>query len=233
MFFLQVYTDLSLGVSSIYLIYFIWPTYLYTFCFNYCIKEKAKMKIGVKVGDLMTRDLITVDSDANLVDCSRKMSERNVGLLIVKEKSRLVGMLTEKEIIWALTKKNNLSRVRAGDVMLRKLTTIKPSRDVYDALLRMKKHNVRWLPITIRKNVIGLITINDILKVEPALFEIALGNFKVKEMEDKMRRREKSLSGEMAWTAEGECAECGAFGLLYRVNQGHLCENCFEGMDEE
>ncbi len=190
------------------------------------------MKIGVKVGDLMTRDLISVDANSSLVECSRRMSEKNVGLLIVKDHNRLAGMLTEKEIIWALTKKNNLGRVRAGDVMLRKLTTIKPSRDVYDALLRMKKHNVRWLPITIRKNVVGLITINDILKVEPALFEIAMGNFKVKEMEDKMRRKDRSLSGE-TWTAEGECTGCGAYGLLYRMNRGHVCEGCLESEDHE
>ena len=189
------------------------------------------MKIGVKVGDLMTRELIAVDSNSSLVECSRRMSEKNVGLLIVKDKNRLAGMLTEKEIIWALTKKNNLSRVRAGDVMLRKLTTIKPSRDVYDALLRMKKHNVRWLPITIRKNVIGLITINDILKVEPALFEIAMGNFRVKEIEDKIKRKDRSLSGD-TWTSEGECTDCGASGLLYRTRAGHFCESCIESDDD-
>jgi len=117
--------------------------------------------------------------------------------------------------------------------MLRKLTTIKPSRDVYDALLRMRKHNVRWLPITIRKNVVGLITINDILKVEPALFEIAMGNFKVKEMDDKVKRKDKSLSGEDNWTSEGECSDCGAFGLLYKAKDGHFCESCMNPDSEE
>ena len=184
------------------------------------------MKIGVKVGDLMTRNLISVDKNASLVECSREMASKNVGLLIVKDKSKLMGMLTEKEIIWALTKKSDLSRIRAGDVMLRKLTTIKPSRDIYDALLRMKNHNVRWLPITIRKNVIGLITINDILRVEPALFEIALGNMRVKEFDDKLRRKDMTLSKGESWASEGECPECGAFGLLYRTNRSHLCENC-------
>lgn len=190
------------------------------------------MKIGVKVGDLMTRELISVDRSASLVECSREMAQKNVGLLIVKDKSKLVGMLTEKEIIWALTKKNDLSRIKAGDVMLRKLTTIKPSRDIYDALLRMKNHNVRWLPITIRKNVIGLITINDILRVEPALFEIALGNMRVKEFDDKLRRKDMTLTKGESWASEGECPECGAFGLLYRTNRSHLCEGCSDN-DEE
>ncbi|MBU2522881.1 MAG: CBS domain-containing protein [Nanoarchaeota archaeon] len=189
------------------------------------------MKIGVKVGDLMTRELISVDKTASLVECSREMASKNVGLLIVRDKKKLIGMLTEKEIIWALTKKNDLSRVRAGDVMLRKLTTIKPSRDIYDALLRMKNHNVRWLPITIRKNVIGLITINDILRVEPALFEIAMGNMRVKEHDDKIRRRNTTLSSGESWASEGECPECGAFGLLYRTNKSHICESCFSDED--
>jgi len=191
------------------------------------------MKIGVKVGDLMTRDLISVDKNTSLVDCSREMAQKNVGLLIVKDKSKLMGMLTEKEIIWALTKKSDLSRVRAGDVMLRKLTTIKPSRDIYDALLRMRNHNVRWLPITIRKNVVGLITINDILRIEPALFEIALGNVRVKEHDDKLRRKDLMLSKGESWASEGECPGCGAFGLLYRTNKSHLCEACSDEEDIE
>jgi len=191
------------------------------------------MKIGVKVGDLMTRDLISVDRNTSLVECSREMAGKNVGLLIVTDKKKLIGMLTEKEIIWALTKKSDLARVKAGDVMLRKLTTIKPSRDIYDALLRMRNHNVRWLPITIRKNVVGLITINDILRVEPALFEIALGNMRVKEHEDKLRRKEITLSKGESWASEGECPECGAFGLLYRTNKNHVCESCFEEEDVE
>jgi len=192
------------------------------------------MKIGVKVGDLMTRNLISVDRNTSLVNCSREMAEKNVGLLIVKDRNKLMGMLTEKEIIWALTKKSDLSRIKAGDVMLRKLTTIKPSRDVYDALLRMKNHNVRWLPITIRKNVVGLITINDILRVEPALFEIAMGNMRVKEHEDKIRRKNSTMSNGESWASEGECPGCGAFGLLYRTNKSHLCEGCSgEEKDDE
>jgi CBS domain-containing protein len=186
------------------------------------------MKIGVKIGDLMTRELVAVSPSSNLVDCAKEMSRKNVGLLVVKDKAKLMGMLTEKEIIWALTKKADLKRIKASDVMLRKLTTIKPSRDVYDALLRMKKHNVRWLPITIRKNVVGLVTINDILKVEPALFEIAIGNFKVKELEEKMKRKTKSLDGE-SWAKEGECDQCGAVGMLYDSEGVMACEACLEG----
>jgi len=52
------------------------------------------MKIGVKVGDLMTRELISVDMNSSIVECSRRMSEKNVGLLVVKDRSKLVGMLT-------------------------------------------------------------------------------------------------------------------------------------------
>ncbi len=183
------------------------------------------MKIGIKVGDVMTRDIISVNPSADLVKCAQEMYKQNVGLLIVKNKNQIMGMLTEKEIIWALTKKQDLKRIKAKDIMLRKLTTIKPSRDIYDALLRMKKNNIRWLPITIKKNIVGLLTINDILKVEPALFEIVHGNFKIKELEDKISRKSRSLNGE-SWTSEGECEKCKAIGLLYDTEEGLLCENC-------
>jgi len=184
------------------------------------------MKIGIKVGDVMTRQLVSVTPSENVIDCAQKMAGKDVGIVIVKKGGKLRGVLTEKDVIWALTKKGDLRKVRAEDIMLRKISTIKPSRDIYEALVRMKKQNTRWLPITVNGRVIGILTINDILRIEPGLFDIVRGNMTIKEAEDKFRRADAVAAGKEAWMDEGECEKCGAFDLLHHLEGERICESC-------
>ncbi len=184
------------------------------------------MKIGIKVGDVMTRQLIAVTPSENVIDCAKKMASKDVGIIIVKKGNKLTGVLTEKDVIWALTKKGNLKNVKAGDIMLRKINTIKPSRDIYEALLRMKKQNTKWLPITVNGRVIGILTINDILRIEPGLFELVRGNMNIKEAGEKLRRRDDAELGKEGWSDEGECDRCEAFDLLYHLEGERICEGC-------
>jgi signal-transduction protein with cAMP-binding, CBS, and nucleotidyltransferase domain len=128
------------------------------------------MQIGIKVGDIMTRELVSVSPNKTIGDCARLMSKEDIGTVLIEEKGKLKGALTEKDILWALTKKQNIHHIKVSDIMLRKVSTIKPSKDIFDALLRMKAQKVAWLPVTVRGNVIGMLTINDILKIEPSLF---------------------------------------------------------------
>ncbi|MFH1521458.1 MAG: CBS domain-containing protein, partial [archaeon] len=64
------------------------------------------MKIGMKIGDLMTRDFTHVSPNMNLRDCAKMMIKKRVGSLIIKEGDILKGILTEKDIVWAISKKS-------------------------------------------------------------------------------------------------------------------------------
>jgi CBS domain-containing protein len=186
------------------------------------------MEIGIKVGDIMTRNVVSVKPMSTVTECARSMFKKDVGLVIVKDEQRLKGVVTEKDIIWALTKKHDLSNVKVKDIMLRKITTIKPSRDIYEALVRMKTGKLRWLPVTVNGNVIGILTIKDILRIEPGLFDIAVGNMQIKEESEKLQRKQDILEGKSPTLGDGECDECGIFAPLKDTNGLLLCEDCGE-----
>ena len=194
-----------------------------------------KMKIGIKVGDVMTRRFVSVSPDTNIIECARIMRKNKVGSLVVKEDKKLVGLLTEGEIINAIGKKKDLSKIRALNIMIKNPETVKPEVDMYDSLVIMKKRRIRWLPVVANKAVIGVLTLKDILRIEPSLFDILADEIEIKEEAEKLRtlkegKKEKTKREELAsaaeWEKEGECEECGAFGALFNVDGALLCEDC-------
>jgi len=151
------------------------------------------MKIGVKVGDVMTRDFVSAKPDISVLKAIKLMVKKRVGSLILEENNLLKGILTEKDIMWALSKKSrkDLEKVKASEIYSKKITTIKPSADIYDAMRLMKKAKFRRLPVLIKKRVIGLLTMKDILRIQPELFEIAKENYTIREEAEKLERIKK------------------------------------------
>ena len=186
---------------------------------------KSKMRTGVKAGDLMTRNFIWVTPETDLRRCAKTMIKKRVGSLIIKEGTELKGILTEKDILWAVFKKSKkgLKDILAKDLMKRKVVTIKPSDDIVDALHRMKKKKVRRFPVVEQGKIIGMLTLNDILKIDPGLFELIAETVKIKEQTAKLKKG--PIRGPRK---QGRCEECGEFDLLYRDDGAWICEACYE-----
>ena len=130
--------------------------------------------------------------------------------------------------MWTVSKKHtkkDLSKIKAIDVCTRKITTIKPSADIYDAICLMKKAKFRRLPVTVKKRVIGYLTLKDILRIEPELFEIAKENYTIKEESEKLKRIKSNGTSK-----QGICEECGNFDILSNIDSRLICESCKDEM---
>ncbi len=184
------------------------------------------MDTGIKVGDIMTRNLVFVTPDTDLITCVKTMSKKRIGNLLIKDKdsNKLKGILTEKDIVWAVAKKSKkgLKDVLVKDLMRKKVVTIKPSADVTEALKRLKKKKVRRLPVVENGKLIGMITDKDILRIDPGLFQMIAQTLKIREETDKLKRREVGSN-----RREGICEECGEYDVLNNDGAQSICENCF------
>ena len=181
------------------------------------------METGLKVGDLMTRNFVWVKPEVDLRECAKLMVKKRVGSLLVVEKERLRGILTEKDIVWAVVKKSkaNLSDVLAKDLMKRKVVTIRPSADITDAVAKLKKKKIRRLPVVEKGKLIGLLTMKDILRIDPGLFEMIAETLKIKEETSKLNRKSIDASRKL-----GVCEGCGVYDILYDDDQW-ICESCY------
>jgi len=182
------------------------------------------MDTGVKVGDLMTRNFIFTNSEANLLECTRLMVKKRVGSLLIKDSDKLKGFLTRKDILWAIVKKSksDLKNIKVKDLMKRKIVTIRPSEDITEAMRRFKRKKVRRLPVVEKGKLIGLLTMKDVLKIDPGLFQMIAETIKIKEETEKLNR-----SNIVAPRKQGICEECGEYEILYHDEAQWLCENCY------
>lgn len=190
---------------------------------------KNNINLGIQVGDIMTRNFVSTVPEIPVLTAVKLMVKNRVGSLIIQENGILKGMLTEKDIMWALNKKNDLREIKAKDICTRKITTIRPSADLYDAILLMKKKKFRRLPVTIKKKVIGLLTLKDILRIEPELFKIAQEGYTIRDYPQKLKRLEQKQSGHTI--TEGFCDNCGYFNILTEKNGRLVCEACKEEIE--
>ena len=178
------------------------------------------MKTGYKVYDCMTTKPISVSSDASLEQCAKVMAQNHVGALVVKDNHLSKGLITEQDIVRKILAKgvNPLTK-NVRDFMETKLITIGSDDDIYDALIKMRDSNIRHLPVVDKGKMVGLLTLKDVLKIEPQLFELLVEKFELREETRKPINRIISN--------EGICQGCGAYAENIKKLKGSLlCERC-------
>lgn len=178
------------------------------------------MKTGYKVYDCMTTKPISVSSGASLEECAKVMAKNHVGALVIKDNHESKGLITEQDIVRNVIAKgiNPLTK-KVNDFMETKLITIGPNDDIYDALIKMRDSNIRHLPVVDKGKMVGLLTIKDILKIEPSLFELVVEKFELRE--------EKRKPVDRIIEREAICQGCGAYVEdVKKVKGSLLCERC-------
>ncbi len=176
----------------------------------------------------MTRDPVIVRPDTSLLECAKKMVRKRLGSLLIIDKKRLVGFISNKDILWALIKKprDELSKIKAIDISPKKIATIKPLSTIEEDIKKMKKVKFYRLPVIKDKEIVGMITMKDILNFHPELYQ-ELGELEqIREEAKKLKRIKKAKSRDILH--EGICEECGNQSTLYKVNGTLICESCMD-----
>lgn len=180
----------------------------------------------IRVSDVMTREVISVKPTASLLDCAKIFVKKKVGSLVVVDKKKLVGIITQRDVLWALTKKSvkDLSKIKVIDISRRKIATMKPSATLDDALKKMKKLKFRRLPVVHGSEMVGMLTIRDILTYNPQVYPELDELERIREETEKLKRVRKAKNRE--FMHEGMCEECGVTDILQKIDGRLLCNTC-------
>ena len=108
--------------------------------------------------------LITVSAEATVYTAAVLMNEHQVGSLLVLDDGRLVGILTERDIlVRVVAEQRDANHARVGEVMTGDVVCCRPHTDLEEVRSVMKHRRLRHLPVIADEaGVVGIISIGDL-----------------------------------------------------------------------
>lgn len=118
----------------------------------------------MKVSEIMTKDVVTVGPEYNVADVASVMHARGIGSVIVLEDDRVLGILTERDILKVVGAGEDPKNVAAHEALTDDLITVGPDAPVEQAAREMVRAGVRHLPVVSDEGLIGIISIRDLVR---------------------------------------------------------------------
>jgi CBS domain-containing protein len=112
----------------------------------------------------MSRDLLTVAPDIPLQEVAKRMVSRDVGAALVTDGERLVGIVTERDVLRAVAR-GLQEKTLVRDFMTSDPETMDPDESTQHAAVLMIHGGFRHLPIMEGEEVIGVLSIRDLVRV--------------------------------------------------------------------
>lgn len=120
------------------------------------------------VSEIMSKDVITVDSDESVFEACKIYKEKGVGCLVVMKNEIILGILTERDIIERIIiDKKNPIETKVEQIMSKNIITVHASTSIEKAVEIMKDHNIKKLPVILNNEIFGIVTITDIANAIP------------------------------------------------------------------
>lgn len=119
----------------------------------------------VTVGNLMKRELVTVDAGTSVVEAAKLMKACNVGSVLVSEQGRIVGIVTESDVVKKFVGADKVPYfVPVEAIMSSPVLGIEERRPITEAADLMNKHRTRHLGVTKEGTLVGVVSVRDFLQ---------------------------------------------------------------------
>lgn len=121
------------------------------------------------LADVMRTEVIDVAPEDTLGEVAERMSAVNVGAVVVKDFGRLIGILTERDMLKAMAARVHTSDARVREWMTEDPLTASAEMGVEEAAQVMLEHNFRHLPIVDDAGaVVGLVSLRRVVAATKA-----------------------------------------------------------------
>ena len=118
-----------------------------------------------RLSDLMTRDVLAVAPEDTLGEAAQKMVERGVGSAVVMDFGRLIGILTERDLLRAVAARTHSSEARVREWMTAEPMTATEDTSPEEAARTMLEHGFRHLPVVDgERELKGVVSIRDLAR---------------------------------------------------------------------
>ncbi len=110
-------------------------------------------------------EVVSIDPIADLASAAKLLTMRRIGALVVLDGERLVGILSERDIVRAMAESGSaVLQLPVAQVMTRNVSTCDVNDSMSSVMDRMTKGKFRHMPVLDKDRLAGLISIGDVLK---------------------------------------------------------------------
>ena len=123
------------------------------------------MKTVAQLLALKPSGIVAIAPEVTVLDAIKLLAEKNVGAVLVMDGPRLVGMFSERDYVRKVDLKGKSSaNTPVREVMTREVVFVAPTHTNEDCMALMTDKRVRHLPVVANDQVVGLLSIGDLVK---------------------------------------------------------------------
>jgi len=111
------------------------------------------------VAELMVTDVLTVEPSDSIGEAAEKMVAAGVGAVVVTDFGRIVGIVTERDLLRAVAQRARAAEARCRQWMTPDPLTVEPDTTVEEAAEIMFDHNFRHLPVVKDGRALGIVSL--------------------------------------------------------------------------
>ena len=136
-------------------------------------EEQREDSLPLKVRDVMVREVITVDEDSTVKEAVEIMNEFQIGSLIVLEKGKAKGIVTERDFLRrVIAEAKDVMNTKVKDVMTTPLVVVEPSTNLEEAVKLMFQRKIKKLAVVDANKLVGIVTLTDIARFQPQMIRL-------------------------------------------------------------
>ena len=106
----------------------------------------------------------SIASTDTVLQAVKKMTEAHVGALLVKEGEKIVGIYTERDYLYKGENEGRVAKdTKIKDVMVSRMITVTKDTSVEECVDLMKQYNIRHLPVVENNQLVGLVSMRDVI----------------------------------------------------------------------
>jgi len=122
------------------------------------------MHVWFEVDYFMTKRVITADEKTSVDSVTKIMGEKRIGSVIITSQGEPIGIFTERDLLTKFLAKDKSLMIEVGEACSSPLITAPLGISVHDAAVTMTSKQIRRLPITRERKLVGIITARDLVE---------------------------------------------------------------------
>ncbi len=159
-----------------------------------------------RLSEIMSTPAETCRAEAPIQEIARKMVQHSIGAMLVCDgNGKLTGIVTEHDLVAKVLARDNadIQGLCAAEVMTPRPYTMSPDTFMYEATSFMMGHKIKHLPILDRDEIVGIVTLQDVMKYRSQKSMLLIGNVnKARTVEDLISAREEIVKVAKALLSE-------------------------------